>query len=543
MTLLRASFLALLAGCALPCCAAARPNIVVILVDDMGYSDIGCFGSEIPTPNIDALAKSGVAFTQAYNTARCSPTRASLLTGHYPHQAGMGHLDGTFIANSHAYQARLADSSVTLGEVLGQAGYFTAMTGKWHLGQQRGTPPWKRGFQRSLNLPTGGVHFPNQTPKAGAKLYLDGEELALNDPQFGDDWYGAELWTDWGLKFIDEAREADKPFLLYMAHCAPHFPLMAREKDIARYRGKYMQGWDKLRDARHAKQIEQGVVDAKWPMTPRPNEVQAWEDLDNAARDRFDNIMAVYAAMIDSIDRSVGRVVEGLRDRGELDNTLIVFLSDNGGNYESGPNGRTVGNGAIGSPEMDVFLGTSWATLNNTPFRRYKHHTHEGGISTPLILSWPNGTAAAERGTLDRDPIHVIDVMPTALAAAGAAYPKEFLGHAIEPLEGVSLLPALGGEPLKRANPIFFEHEGNKALRQGQWKIVTQGAGPWQLYDMQADRTELHNLAGEQPERVRAMAAQWRETAKRTHTETRQQARKRNRDQQANQPVRDAPRT
>ncbi|QDU87472.1 Arylsulfatase precursor [Pirellulimonas nuda] len=506
--------------------AADRPNIVVILVDDMGYSDIGCFGSEIPTPNIDALAAGGVAFTQAYNTARCSPTRASLLTGHYPHQAGMGHLDGTFVAGSLGYQARIADTSVTLAEVLAPAGYFTAMSGKWHLGQQRGTPPWERGFQRSLNLQAGGTHFPNQTPKAGAKLYLDGEELALNDPRFGDDWYGAELWTDWGLKFIDEARDAGKPFLLYLAHCAPHFPLMAREEAIARYRGKYTQGWDKLRGARHAKQIELGIVDAGWPLAPRPKGVAAWDDLTDAQRDRFDNMMAVYAAMIESIDVSVGRVVDGLRERGELENTLIVFLSDNGGNAESGPNGRTDGDGAIGSPDSNVFLGQSWATLSNTPFRRYKHHTHEGGIATPLILSWPERVAGAERGALNREPVHVIDVMPTALAASGAAYPQELGGHAIEPFEGVSLLPALRGEPLVRTNPILFEHEGNRALREGRWKIVTFGSQPWELYDMRADRTEQHDLAGEQPDRVRAMAARWDAIAKRTHTESIDRAKK-----------------
>ncbi len=531
----RASFLLLLLAAAVSARAADRPNIVVILVDDMGYSDIGCFGSEIPTHNIDALAASGVSFTQAYNTARCSPTRASLLTGHYPHQAGMGHLDGTFVPGSFAYQAKLADSSVTIAEALGGAGYFTAMAGKWHLGQQRGTPPWKRGFERSLNLATGGIHFPNQTPKAGAKLYLNGEELSLNDPMFGDGWYGTELWSDWSLKFIDQAREAKKPFFLYLAECAPHFPLMARGEDIARYRGKYIQGWDKLREARHAKQVELGIVDAAWPMVPRPGEVKPWDDLDDAARDRFDNIMAVYAAMIESIDRNVGRLVDGLRERGELDNTLIVFLSDNGGNAESGPNGRTDGDGAIGSPDSDVFLGQSWATLNNTPFRRYKHHTHEGGIATPLILSWPNKTAAAERATLDAEPIHVIDVMATALAASGAAYPTEFHGHTIEPYEGVSLLPALEGKTIARTNPILFEHEGNKALREGKWKIVTNGGGPWELYDMQADRTELHDLAAEQPDRVKQMAAEWEAMAERTHTETINRAKQGKRKKQARQ--------
>ena len=253
----------------------AKPNVVIVLVDDMGWADIGCYGSEIPTPHIDALASEGVRFTQFYNTARCSPTRASLMTGLYPHQAGMGHLDNEVHPGTKGTQGRLRDDCVTLAEVLNDAGYFTAMTGKWHLGQQHGTTPWGRGFKRSLNSPAGGIYFPQQ--KNRPELFLNGEKHRKDDPMFGDSWYSVGLWTDWGIKFADEAIDAKQPFFLYIAQCAPHFPLMAPKKTIEKYRGKYKAGWDKLREARHARQIEMGLVDPKWPLSPRPEEVSAWD--------------------------------------------------------------------------------------------------------------------------------------------------------------------------------------------------------------------------------------------------------------------------
>jgi len=498
---------------------ADRPNIVVILVDDMGWSDIGCYGSEIPTPNLDALAKNGVRFTQFYNTGRCSPTRAALLTGHYPHQAGMGHLDNVVKAGHPGFQGKIADTSVTMAEVLRESGYFTAMTGKWHLGQQHGTPPWKRGFDRSLNLQAGGIYFHNQTgSKGGAKLYLNGEEKPLNDPQFGE-WYGTFLWSQWGLKFVDEAISAKQPFFLYLAHCSPHFPLMAPEEDIARYRGKYLAGWDALREARHRKQIEMGLVDAKWPLAPRAPNSPAWKDLPADEQKRFDDMMAIYAAMIDTMDRSVGTLVNGLRERGQLDNTLILFVSDNGGNAESGPNGRYEGNHP-GDAHSNVFLGQNWATLNNTPFRKWKHFVHEGGSSTPLIAHWPRGIDGSERNKLVHQPGHVIDLMPTVLEAATAKYPVQFAGKSIEPREGVSLLPAFSGKTLARSQPIFFNHEDNRAVREGKWKLVALAGQPWELYDIEADRTELHNLAAQHPDRVKTMATQYDAWARRTHVVT-----------------------
>jgi arylsulfatase A-like enzyme len=496
--------------------AGARPNIIVILVDDMGWSDIGCYGSEIPTPNLDALAKDGLRFTQFYNTGRCSPTRASLLTGHYPHQAGMGHLDNTVKPGHPGFQGKLAESSVTMAEVLRDAGYFTAMTGKWHLGHDKGCTPPSRGFRRSLNLALGGVFFYNQpVNEARRHLYLNGEPRPLNDPMFGQ-WYGTDLWTEWGLKFIDEARAEKQPFFLYLAHCAPHFPLMAPEADIAKFRGQYLAGWDKLREERHRRQTAMGLVDAQWPLTPRADNSPAWNQVPEAERKRFDDIMAIYAAMIFAMDRSVGVLVNGLKQRGALDDTLILFLSDNGGNAESGPNGRYEGANP-GDAFSTVFLGQNWATLNNTPFRKWKHYVHEGGSATPLIAHWPAGITPPHRGKLNHQPGHVIDLLPTVLELAGAKYPANFNGKALEPMEGVSLAPALNGKAITRRQPIFFNHEDNRAVRDGQWKLVALAGQPWELYDLDADRTEVNDLAAKHRDRVAAMAAQYDAWAKRTH--------------------------
>ncbi len=417
--LVLAGFAAILS--APPAIAASRPNIIVVLVDDMGFSDIGCYGSEVPTPNLDRLASEGVRFTHFYNTPRCSPTRAALLTGLYSQQAGMGWLDNKVEPKSRGFHGRLLPRCVTIAEVLGQAGYFTAMTGKWHLGQQNGTPPWTRGFMRSLNSKYGEVYFPKELDRPGTEsLFLNGREIRKDSPELGKDWYSTDLFTEWGLKFIDEARAEKKPFFLYIAQGAVHFPLRAPADVIAHYRGKYMVGWDKLREARHAKQIALGIVDPRWPLSPRPDDSPAWETRAPNRKDRFDAIMSVYAAMIECIDRSVGKLVAGLKERGELDNTLIVFLSDNGGNAETGPAGVTRGPGPIGSPQSYVVLGMNWATLANTPFRRYKHFTHEGGISSPFIAHWPAGIPLERNGSLEKQPGHVIDIMATAVDLAGA---------------------------------------------------------------------------------------------------------------------------
>ena len=498
-------------GGSLQAADAAKPNIVVILVDDMGFSDLGCYGSEIPTPNLDGLAAGGLRFTQFYNTARCCPTRAALLTGLYSHQTGVGHMVED--KQQPGYRGRLNDQCLTLAEVLKPAGYFTAMTGKWHVGQNHGVTPWGRGFERSLNAAAGGFYF-GSDPRA--KLFLNGEALASDDVRLPKDWYSTDLWTTFGLKFIDEAREAKQPFFLYLAHNAPHFPLQAPADAIAQFRGKYKSGWDALRDQRHARQIEFGIIDKSWQVAPRPAEVSAWKDVASEEQDRFDHLMATYAACVHRMDAAIGDLVNGLKQRGVYDNTLILFMSDNGGNAESGPGGRTKGNPT--QADSDWFCGESWAHLQNTPFRRYKHFNHEGGISTPLIVHWPATLAkGAGQGRLTHEPGHLIDIMATCVDVSGAKYPTEFHGQPIQPLEGRSLVPAFTGKPIQR-EALFWEHEGNAAVRVGDWKLVRLGrGGPWELYNLKSDRTEQHNLAAEYPDRAKELATQWDAWAQRAH--------------------------
>ncbi|HEY5910981.1 MAG TPA: arylsulfatase [Verrucomicrobiae bacterium] len=512
-----AAGLALLLFFGLPLRGAPPPNIVVILVDDMGFSDIGCYGGEINTPNLDKLARGGVRFTQFHNTARCCPTRAALLTGLYPHQAGVGHMteervgaDGQILPG---YSGRLNDRCVTIAQVLKPAGYFTAMTGKWHVGQNHGVTPWGRGFDRSLSAAAGGFYFPD-SPRAD--LFLNGTNLGTRGAPLPSQWYSTDLWTEYGLKFVDEARAARKPFFLYVAHNAPHFPLQAPPEDIARWRGKFKAGWDKLREARYRRQLDMGLIEQSWPLSPRLDAVPAWDSLSADEQDRYDHIMAIYAAVVEHMDKAVGALVDGLRARGELDNTLILFMSDNGGNAESGVRGRLEGDHP-GDALSTVFVGQCWATLNNTPFVRYKHYTDEGGIATPLIAHWPKGISAARRGKLEHQPGHIIDIMATCADVANAQYPREFEGKPITPLEGVSLLPAFEGKPLNRPRPIFWEHEGNRAVLDSPWKLVALSGQPWRLYNNAADRTEQHDLAATDPERAKGLAAKWDEYAARAN--------------------------
>lgn len=489
--------------------ASQRPNIVVILVDDMGFSDIGCYGGEINTPNLDKLASGGVRFTQFHNTARCCPTRAALLTGLYPHQAGVGHMteeragaDGMPLPG---YSGRLNDRCVTIAEALKPAGYFTAMVGKWHVGQNHGVTPWGRGFDRNLSAAAGGFYF-NDSPRA--EIFYNDRNLGRTNAPLPARWYSTDLWTEYGLKFVDEALVAKKPFFLYVAHNAPHFPLQAPPEEIARWRGKFKVGWDKLREARYERQLAMGLIDKSWPLSPRLPEVPAWDSLSPAEKDRYDHIMAIYAAVVEHMDKAVGVLVDGLRNRGVLDNTLILFMSDNGGNAEAGVPGRLVGDNP-GDAQSTVFVGQCWATLNNTPFVRYKHYTDEGGIATPLIAHWPAGIASGRRGQFEPQPGHVIDILPTCLDVAGADYPKEFKGKKIIPCEGVSLRPAFDGNPLGRSQPIFWEHEGNRAVLDVPWKLVALSGKPWRLYNVVADRTEQQDLAATQPERAKALENKW----------------------------------
>jgi arylsulfatase len=497
------------AGTARAADAPARPNIAIILVDDMGFSDIGCYGSEIPTPNLDNLAAGGLRFTQFYNTARCCPTRASLLTGLYPHQAGVGHM--TEDRGEDGYRGDLNNRCVTIAEVLRAAGYRTAMTGKWHVtkfvnppnDEQKFNWPRQRGFEHYFGIIQGGADYFHPYP-----LTCENEHV-----QPGAGFYTTDAFVDNAIRFVDTGDQT-KPFFLYLAFNAPHFPLMAPQEEIATFRGKYAAGWDRLRERRHAKQIELGVVDEAWALSPRPPAVKPWADLTPAEQDRFDHIMAIYAAVVAHMDRAVGRFVTALRERKVLDNTLILFLSDNGANAESGPNGRLEGN-VPGATKSVVFEGQSWATLSNTPLRRYKHFNHEGGIATPLIVHWPEHVKTP--GRLRKQPGHLVDIMATCVDVAGAKYPAEFRGQPILPMEGKSLMPALDNRPIQR-DALYWEHEGNAAIRVGDWKLVRLGyGGPWELYDLKIDRTELHDLAAAKPQLVCALAAKWDAWAQRTH--------------------------
>jgi arylsulfatase len=501
----------LLASLAPAAPSAPRPNLVVILADDMGYSDLGAFGGEAETPHLDSLASDGLRFSQFYTTPRCSPTRAALLTGLYSHQAGLGEVPehGARIGGP-GYLAHLNDRCVTLAEVLRTAGYSTYLSGKWHLGRERPHWPVDRGFDRSTALIDCCSNFFGARPPADPADLSKGERYALDDRPWSppaEGFYSTDWFGENAARMIREHR-ADRPFFLYLAFTAPHWPLQARLADIAKYRGRFREGWHALRERRFARMRELGLLDPRWQLSPTEGPVPDWETLTAAQREDFDTRMAIYAAMIDVMDRNVGRVLDALKERGFADDTLVLFLSDNGATAENPNTGRP--GAALGSAESYHGYGIGWAHLGNTPFRLYKHWVHEGGISTPLLARWPRGIA--QPGSTYRHPAHLIDLMPTFVELAGATYPREFKGHAITPPAGTSLGPALRGStaPL-HTGPLFWEHRGNAAVRDGPWKLVLRGDGPagWELYDMDADRTETRNLAAAHPARVAAMEKQF----------------------------------
>ncbi len=509
--------------------ADARPNILLLLADDVGWSDLGCYGGEIRTPNLDGLAKGGLRFTQFYNCARCCPTRASLLTGLYPHQAGVGNMTGD--QGRPGYRGRLQPNCVTLAEVLKAAGYRTYMVGKWHLTGKPG--PIDRGFDEFYGM-IGGFNSCFREKPFYTRLPAGRPQRKYPAGKF----YSTDAFGDYALDFLAEARKpGDKPFFLYLAFNAAHFPLHAPKEDIARYKDVYARGWDKVRAERYARQQKAGLIDPRWPLTPRSGyETRrdffrsganpAWDALDADRRADLARRMAVYAAMVDRMDRNVGRVVADLRANGQLDNTLILFLSDNGACAEWDPFGFDGGSGPknvlhrgadldrMGGPDTYHSYGSGWANACNTPFRLYKHWVHEGGISTPLIAHWPKRIKGG--GELRNQVGHVIDVMATLVDVAGAKYPERVGETAITPAEGKSLMPAFSDRPVER-DFLAWEHEGNKALRAGRWKAVATHDGPWELYDMEADRVELTNLAARHPDQVKKLAAAWEAWAKRTN--------------------------
>lgn len=474
--------------------ARRRANIVVIMADDMGFSDIGCFGSEIRTPNLDRLAAGGVRLTQFYNCARCCPTRASLLTGLYNHQAGIGHMVNQ--RTYPAYQGYLNDSCVTLAEAMRPAGYHVAMSGKWHVGEDRPHWPTDRGFERYFGLISGASNY----------FRLDaGRKMAVDDQPFtpGQGFYMTEAITDNAIRFIDEFSGRQEPFLLYVAYTAPHWPLHALPEDIEKYRGKYMKGWDALRQERHERQKAMGIVDRRWPLTPRDVAAPAWETVaDKADRDLR---MAVYAAQIDRLDQCIGRVMSKIRQSGVEEDTLVLFLADNGGCAEE----KIAGEKPVPPGPADSFTsyGLPWANASNTPFRLYKHWVHEGGIASPFIAYWPRQIKA--RNKLVHEPAHVVDIMATCLDVAGASYPKSYKGKDVTPLEGLSLLPLLRNGKREGHEAVFWEHEGNRAARKGRWKLVSRYPQRWEIYDLAADRTEMKDLTSERPDVQKELIAMY----------------------------------
>jgi len=486
--------------------ASKPPNIVIIMADDLGYSDIGCYGSEINTPNLDRLAARGLRFTQFYNTSRCCPTRASLLTGLYAHQAGVGSMVQNL--GVPAYQGYLNDRCVTIAEVLRTAGYTTLMSGKWHVGEQDFAWPVRRGFDSSYALVSGGTNYWRLDPNR----ILAHDDKRIQPPA---EWYVTDAITDNAVELVDDAGRKERPFFLYLAYTAPHWPLHAHESDIANYKGKYLDGWDALRERRHKRMIELGVVDAQWPLSPREKSSPDWSRLSDDEKQAWDLRMAVYAAQIDRMDQGIGRVLKKLEDVGAWDNTLVLFLADNGGCHEA------INRGTPGVPPgpADLFLsyGIYWANASNTPFRMYKHWVHEGGIATPFIAHWPN--TIKQHGERTDQVGHVIDLMATCVDLAGVEYPRRFNGRAITPLEGKSLRPIFEGRRREPHEYLYWEHQGNRAVRHGNLKLVARHGGPWELYDLSADRTELNNLAAQQPHLLNDLVAKYEDWATRVGVE------------------------
>lgn len=506
-----------------------KPNILVILNDDMGFSDIGCYGGEVETPRLDALGAKGLKFTHFYNSPRCSPTRASLLTGLHPHQTGIGILTEDQLPDG--YPGDLNRSGVTLAELLKPAGYSTYLSGKWHLchdwHDDKSNWPLQRGFDRFYGLIAGAASY--YSPLTLTRDNDSIEKEALDDP----DYYLTDAITDNAVDFIKGHFDSsdDSPFFMYLAYTASHWPLHAPERDIKKYKGRFDKGWDKLREERLDRMVQMGIINPEWKLTPRDETQPPWEEVKE--KEWQARRMEVYAAQIEVMDRGIGRVVDALEERGELENTLILFLADNGACAEELVPGKaqwllkaevateltkdgkkvTLGNvpGVMPGDESSYqSYGIPWANLSNTPFRLYKHWTHEGGIATPFIAHWPRGIKA--RGEWRRAPAQLTDIMATVVDITGAPYPKEYEGNSILPMAGKSLRPLFETDDRERG-PLFWEHEGNGAVRDGKWKLVKKYPGDWELYDMEADRTELNDLAADHPDRVKAMAAAYDEWA------------------------------
>lgn len=497
--------------------ASERPNIVLVLADDMGYSDIGCYGGEIETPNLDRLAAQGLRFTQFYNAARCCPTRAALLTGLYPHQAGVGKMVSSSPAKQPSpTQGYLNQSCVTLAEVLKTAEYRCYMSGKWHVGEFRPAWPIDRGFDRYYGLISGGMNYFDITKakRKGLQRVFARDDQRLV-PQ-SENFYSTDAFTDEALASLTHHKQGhgEKPFFLYLAFNAPHWPLHAPPKLIDKYRGRYRDGWDKLRQQRYDRMVEMQLIRPEWKLSPADG--HDWDKLNDQQKTELDLRMAIYAAMVDRMDWNIGRIVDRLRDENRLDNTLFLFLSDNGACHEGGLLGgdfRRDLKGPTGTADSYRTYGQSWSNAGNTPFRKHKHWTHEGGISTPLVAHWPNGMKV-KPGSMTSHVGHVIDLMPTLAEVAGAKYPSELNGRKVTPTAGESFAPLFRTSAFPINRPLFWEHMGNAAMRQGKWKLVRSKGQPWELYNLEQDRSELHNLASEHADVVASQSQTWEQWAR-----------------------------
>jgi arylsulfatase A-like enzyme len=518
----------------------ARPNIVIILADDLGYSDLGCFGGEIHTPNVDALAAKGLSFTEFYNCGRCCPSRASLMSGLYPHQAGVGRM--TSDTGKSGYRGYLTENTVTIAEVLRAAGYRTGMVGKWHLSVTKEGP----GHIRHLNnqeildrfadlstYPVGRGFEEHYGIIWGVANYFDPFSLVHNTEPVRSvpkDYYLTDALSEHALEMIDKYGKGPEPFFLYVAYTSPHWPLHGLAQEIAKYEQTYKVGWDAIREARHRRMLEKGIVPAGSRLGPRSDTGGSWEQ--NPTKDWDARAMAVHAAMIDRMDQGVGKIVAKLSQMKLLDNTLILFLSDNGASPENYPNpgfdrpsqtrdGRKIAyppqkTVMAGADDTWFYIGPAWASVANTPLRYWKAEMHEGGICTPLIMYWPAGLKTPA-GSLTRQVGHVMDVMATCLELSGANYPKDFKDHPITPLEGISLAPIIRNERWVAHEELAWEHFGARAIRVGDWKLVARKGGAWELYNIAKDRGESENRAADEPEKLREMEERWERWAKRTN--------------------------
>ncbi len=484
-------------------CAEKKPNIIFILVDDMGWSDLGCYGSEIKTPNIDSLAEQGIRFRQFYNTAKCNTSRACLLTGLYAQQCGM------------MKPAKL-ENSVTLGEVLKTAGYRTLASGKHH-----GTENlMDRGFDHYYGLRDGACNFWNPgvqrpgEPQPGRKSAVrywcdDGKTYHPFTPE-DRDFYTTDAFTDKALGWLDEDQHDGQPFFLYLAYTAPHYPLHAWLEDIAKYEGTYAAGYLAIRKARYERMVAMGLVDPEKSPLPEWKDGN-WDKLSKEEQAKEIKRMEIYAAMLDRVNQNIGRVLAKLEQQGKLDNTLIMFASDNGACAEgSGARVKSDKIEDFGTVASYETVGKSWATVQNTPLRKWKNYSHEGGVRTPLIVSWPDGIKTA--GAFRDHTGHLIDIMPTLVELTGATYPETSRGQAIPPMQGVSLLPAFDGKPLQRKNPIFWQWSSGGAIRDGDMKAVFWGKGAnrkWELYDLTKDTNETHDLSAPMPEKLQSLTTRW----------------------------------